>query len=241
MVSGNKGGVGKSLFCLALGSALEMLSHRYAVLDGDGRTGDVLYAFARRVPTHQGDFRELRPESHACPYDTVYAGMLVQLLRASDHLIINTPDGADSVLIKWFEKTLHHAENNNVRFKFVYLMSTRPDGLEILIDLHNQFQFFYPVRNLYFGDVTLFSAFNQRFSQMFREIIDFPKLRSAETAMLFDLKTYPFEAVNLRRREGHSLTIPILSRSRLLRWQNKINDSIMDMIDNEEIPTIKMG
>ncbi len=218
-----------------------MMSYRYAVLDGDGRTGDVLASFSRRVPVLQGDFRELRPESHACPFDTVYAGMLVTLLRASDHLIINTPDGADSVLMQWFKKTLHHAESNNVRFKFVYLMSPRPDGLEILHDLRKMFQFFYPVRNLHFGDASVFTSFNDQYAPFFREIIDFPSLRGAETAMLFDLKTHPAEAIKLRRREAESLTIPVLSRSRLLRWQNKINETIADMIDNEEIPTIKVG
>lgn len=236
MISGNKGGVGKSLFCLALASALEMRRETFAVLDGDGRTGDVYSAFERKCPARLGDFRELRPESHTCHLDGVYEQMLRQLLRSSPNLIINTPDGADNIMTKWFDVTLSHTEVNNYHFKFIYLMSDRPDGLDILPELAKRFQFLYPVRNLHFGDPALFSVFNDKYSDMFNVVLDLPALRGQELRMLFDAYTYPSEAIGKRVKGIHAL-----SRARLMRWQTVVNESLFDLIENDEISNLVLG
>lgn len=236
MVSGNKGGVGKSLFCLALASALDMRGDHYAVFDGDGRTGDVFTAFTDKIPARWGDFRRLRPDSHNCNLDLEYETTLHKLLRGSPNLIVNTPDGADSILAKWFDVTLKHTEDKNYRFKLIYLLSDRPDGLEMLDELVERFQYLYPVRNRYFGEAKLFTAFNQHYAKKFNCIIDLPKLRGDEARMLFDLKTYPFEALNLIRKTTKTFTVPALSRQRLLNWQINIYQDICDMLSDEEMP-----
>jgi len=238
MISGNKGGVGKSLFCLALASALEMRGMQYAIFDGDGRTGDVYTAFLRKRPARQGDFRLLRPESHDCTYDAQYEMMLHQLLAGSDHLIVNTPDGADSVLMKWFDVTLRHTETNNCHFKFMYLMSDRPDGLTILKDLAERFSFLYPVRNLNFGGRELFTAFNRDYWTEFHDVIDFKALRGDEVRMLFDLNTYPAQALELRGKDG-AYSLPVLVRARLQSWQHWFNERIDDIIENNDVPNLK--
>ncbi|RWA45683.1 hypothetical protein AU476_01220 [Cupriavidus sp. UYMSc13B] len=103
-----------------------------------------MYAtFRRKCPARLGDFRALRPESHLCNLDLIYETQLQQLLAGSPHLIVNTPDGADAVLKKWFDVTLSHTEASNINFRFVYLMSDRPDGLELLPQLAESFQFLY--------------------------------------------------------------------------------------------------
>ena len=239
MISGNKGGVGKSLFCLALASALDMLEQKYAILDGDGRTGDVFSSFARKCPARLGDFRLLRPDSHNCRFDSEYEGMLHQLLRSSPHLIINTPDGADQVMMKWFDVTLSHTESNNYIFKFIYLMSDRPDGLDMLDELKERFQFLYPVRNLYFGDEKVFSAFNSVYADKFVNIMNFPRLRSDELRLLFDNNTYPLEAIQNATRVDEEYSINTLSKARLFKWQRMFNDQIEDIIDNNKTSNLK--
>lgn len=238
MISGNKGGVGKSLFCLALASAFDMRGEHYAIFDGDGRTGDVFSTFTNKVPARWGDFRLLRPESHNCNLDAEYEIALQKLLRGSPNLIINTPDGADSILAKWFDATLAHTESNNLQFKLIYLLSDRPDGLDMLDELAKRFQFMYPVRNLYFGEANLFSAFNSGYARKFNAVIELPKLRAEEVRMLFDLKTYPFEILNLKRRGANTFTAPALARDRILKWQKHIYENIVDMIENGEISNL---
>lgn len=239
MVSGNKGGVGKSLWCLAMASAFEMRGLPFAVYDGDGRTGDVFGVFNRKVPARHGDFRLLRPESHLSDLDEVYQTHLHKLLAGSPHLIVNTPDGADAVLKKWFDLTLRHTETSNVNFRFVYLMSDRPDGLDMLPELAKSFMFLYPVRNLHFGPERVFSAFNQHFMQGFKVVQDFPPLRGEEVRMLFDLHASPAQALKLKRASG-SYAIPALQRARLHAWQRRVNEMVWDMVDNEEMPNLKV-
>ena len=239
MVSGNKGGVGKSLLCLALASSLEARGEAYSVLDGDGRVGDVYGIFLRKCPTRLADFRELRPDAINCRQDEVYENMIHQMLTVSDHLVINTPDGADSTLVKWFDMTLKHTESYGYQFKLLYMMSDRPDGLDMLPDLAKRFAYLLPIRNLYFGSVDLFSLFNEKYAYMFRSIIDFPKLRAAEVRMLFDLKTYPWEAINLKRKDTNTLSIPSIERARLLKWQLEVSEKISNIIDGDEAANIK--
>lgn len=238
MISGNKGGVGKSLFCLALASALEMRGERYAILDGDGRTGDVFQAFQRKCPARSADFRSLRPESHMCAQDAEYEKILEDLLRASPNLIVNTPDGADQILMKWFDVTLSHTESNNCLFKFIYLMSDRPDGLDLLPSLAMRFSYLYPVRNLHFGNEALFEGFNRDYTNMFRGVVDFPVLRGEETRMLFNLKTYPAEAIQLKGASG-AYALPSLSRARLIAWLGAVEDGIGNVIDNKDRSNIR--
>lgn len=243
MVSGNKGGVGKSLFCLALASALELEGRKYAVLDGDGRTGDVYATFLRKCPARLADFRELRPESHYCPQDEVYERMVHQLLKTSEHLIINTPDGADNILQKWFDMTLKHTESCGYQFKLMYLMSDRPDGLDLLPELADRFGYLFPIRNLYFGRPEIFDGFNRFHAHRFHNVVDFPVLRSEEVRMLFDLRTYPTEMMTLKKVTPGSdrkvFASPSLSRARLHRWQYAVNDVLCPIIDGEEIANVK--
>lgn len=234
MVSGNKGGVGKSLFCLSLASSLDVLGESYSVLDGDGRVGDVFAAFDRKCPARHGDFRQLRPDSHLCQFDSVYESMLHQLLRGSDNLIVNTPDGADQILSKWFDVTLRHSEPNNIQFKFVYLMSPRPDGLDMLLDLSSKFEFLYPIRNLHFGPTELFAGFNKDYARFFNEVIDFPELRGEEARLLFDLRTYPQDVLCAKQDRTQAYCVPLMVRARIFAWQSKVNDAIAELIANKE-------
>lgn len=240
MMSGNKGGVGKSLFCLALASALEMRGEPFAVFDGDGRTGDVFSAFRRKCPARHGDFRALRPESHLCNLDQVYETQVSQLLAGSPHLIVNTPDGADAVLKKWFDVTLRHTESSNVNFRFVYLMSDRPDGLEMLPQLAESFQFLYPVRNLHFGPEQVFSTFNENFMHGFKVVLDLPPLRGDEVRMLFDLQLFPAEALRLKRTNG-TYALRAVSRARLHAWQRRVNEMVSDVLENADMPNLEYG
>lgn len=239
MVSGNKGGVGKSLLCLALASTLDMRGLEYAVFDGDGRTGDVYGAFKRKCPARWGDFRELRPDLHICMQDKKYEDIIHQLLRGSSDLIINTPDGADSVLMKWFDVTLKHTESNDYQFKFLYLMSDRSDGLEIFPELGSRFSMLYPIRNLHFGEEEIFTTFNQDYQSKFDLVMNFPVLRADEVRLLFDGKTYPYQALSLKNVHTGAHVVPALPRARLWRWQTLVNEMLWEIVGGFDMPNVK--
>lgn len=240
MVSGNKGGVGKSLFCLALASAFETRQELFAVLDGDGRTRDVYASFVRKHPARSADFRDLRPESPNCPQDAVYETMVHRLLSTSQHLIINTPDGADSLLMKWFDMTLRHTETHNYQFRFMYLMSDRPDGLELLPDLAERFTSLYPIRNLHFGKAERFAVFNMDHESKFHSVPNFPILRGDEVRLLFDAHTYPHEVLH-QRDSNKRFRWPALSRARIKNWQAAVEDILQDVLNGYDQSNINLN
>lgn len=240
MISGDRGGIGKSLFCLALASLFEWRSETFAIFDGDGRTGDVHECFDRKVPSRHGDFRNLRPESHLCSYDESYQKSLYQLLKHSDNLIVNTPDGADLLLMKWFDVTLQHTESHDVIFKFIYIMSERGQGIEILPQLEQRFSFLYPVKNLHFGPPNLFVAFDRDYHNDFNEVCHFPELRGEEVRTMFALKASPAEMLVLTDKATGTFTVPSLARSRIVEWLNDFDSKFGHVIDNKTDSNIRV-
>lgn len=238
MISGNKGNVGKSLFCLALASVLEQRGETYAILDGDGRTKDVYSIFLRKCPAWSVEFRSLNPDSPITMEDGDYKDVVQTMLASNDHVIINTPDGVDSILCKWFHQTLQHTEINNCLFKLMFVMSERPDGLDMMPEMMRAFSYFYPVRNLYFGVADKFTAFNLEYFNRFDDVIDFPKLRDDDARMMFDYKIYPAEVLRLKNNKGN-YALPTLERERIHRWIELVGEAIGDAIDNEDVPNFK--
>ncbi|RWA45682.1 hypothetical protein AU476_01215 [Cupriavidus sp. UYMSc13B] len=59
--------------------------------------------------------------------------------------------------------------------------------------------------------------------------------------MLFDLQTFPSEAIKLRKKDTGTYAIPTLSRSRLYAWQRQVNEMVWDMVDNTEMPNLEFG
>jgi hypothetical protein len=59
--------------------------------------------------------------------------------------------------------------------------------------------------------------------------------------MLFDLHTYPAEALNLKKKGSGPYAIPTLSRARLHAWQRNVNEMVWDMVDNTEMPNLEFG
>lgn len=211
VVCGNKGGVGKSLLCLALVSSLIRMSRQIAVLDGDGRSPDVFNACKGKVPARAVDFRKLRPDRYDDLHDGEYEVMIQKLLSISTDLIINTPDGADDVLMQWFDATLRFTESSNCVFRMLYVMNHRGDGLDLLPSMARRFSYLFPIRNLHFARSQAFTDFNSKYSSMFQETFEFPVLRSMEVTKLLEKNYLPSEFVE-------SLGGSLLSRQRVGDW-----------------------
>ncbi len=237
LVAGNKGGVGKSLCCLVLASAFEIRRESYAILDGDSRTNDVYQTFLRKCPAMTADFRKLQPNSPVDPFDAVYEAQVTQLIKSSAHLIINTPDGADDILMSWFDATLRH-RNKDVIFKTIFMMSNRPEGLKILPEMMARFTFLYPIKNLFFGDPAIFKAFDELYARKFRKVPQFGRLRQQEMLLMQDLHTYPTEAIRLRNANNR-LVVHTLARTRIMDWMlNFFLENEKDLFDNVSIPNV---
>ena len=225
LVCGNRGGVGKTLLALALISCLMPISRKsVAVLDGDGRSPDVFAAANRKVPARAADFRRLRPNDYDDMNDEAYEVMVNALLRISTDLVINTPDGTDDVLMRWFDTTLRFAEQRGATFKLVFIMNNRASGLDMIPEMAKRFAFMFPVRNLHFARPEGFTDFNSQYSNNFGQVFDFPELRSTEVAQLLNHKYLPNEFVETR---GGS----ILSQQRVKDWLATASGTFFEIMD----------
>lgn len=225
MVCGNRGGVGKSLVSLALISCLMSIARRQvATLDGDGRSPDVHAACVRKIPSRAVDFRKLRPDRFDDMSVFDYESIVQNLLSISTDLVINTPDGADDVLMQWFDSTLRFTESANVHFKMLYVMNHRENGLDILPDMARRFAFLFPIRNLHFARADAFTAFEENHEEGFRRTFDFPVLRDDEVTQLLVKQYLPSEFVDTRG--GY-----ILSRQRVKNWLDEASNVFLEIMD----------
>lgn len=240
IVSGNKGGVGKSLLAIALVSMLRQMRHpetrqalSVAVLDGDGRAPDVFRCVLRKLPASRADFRQLRPLHPHDPHDAEFEWMIKALLQGSEFVVINTPDGADDTLVHWFRETLQHTEKEGYHFKLMHVMNARGDGLELLPAMAKEFRQLVPVKNLMFdsmgeGGWEAFGAFRSQFHQ----VPELPRLRPWEANALIRHQVLPHEFVD-------DLRFPALARQRVRNWLLAIGEEFSDVIFDSE-PNVKV-
>lgn len=223
MVCGNRGGVGKTLAALGLISVLMRAKRRVSVLDGDGRSPDVAEAANRKIPSRIADFRRLRPDLYDDMTVFDYESIVSNLAMVSSDVVINTPDGCDDVLLRWFDETLRFTEKSRVEFRLLYLMNHRPNGLDILPAMASRFALLFPLRNLYFGPESSFEAFNQEYAGIFRDVFEFPQLRDREVAALLDGKYLPHEFVETNASH-------LLARQRVADWLAAVTCVISDVM-----------
>jgi hypothetical protein len=244
MVSGNKGNVGKSAVAIALTQTLlnAFGENTVAVLDGDGRTPDVHRLCLRRIPSKALDFRRLRPDSSQSMVEDAYWDELFKKIKIADHVVINTPDGADDQLMGWFDRTLQCTESLastengiDVQFKFLYVMNEGEDGLDYLPLLAQRFQMLYPVRNLFFGSVERFKKFNKDHCGAFNNVLDFPSLGGFEYDRIKRFRVLPQDFVDLKWSAANPdvITPKFLSRQRVQNWLCAAHDAFSPAVYDE--------
>ncbi|MGC0153602.1 hypothetical protein ACPRNU_14155 [Chromobacterium vaccinii] len=238
LVSGNKGGVGKSATVIGLTSRLirNCGIQSVGIIDGDGRTPDIFRMCNRKIMARQLDFRLLKPESTLSMVEGDYERVLHGYMRAAaSHIVINTPDGADQQLLSWFDSTLRHIEpygtSRDVSFKFLFVMSPVPDGLEFLPQIAQRFDRLFPVRNLYFGSEEKFTDFNSLYAPAFKRVVDFPRLGAGEMEKMKRLSLLPHEYINSR---DASKRIHLLNKQRVMNWDSDVDEELFDVIEGDE-------
>lgn len=225
VISGNRGGVGKSLLAVALASCLMSVARRQvSVLDGDGRSPDVFDVCTRKIPARWADFRRLRPDRYDDMPTMDYVSIVENLLNVSSDVIINTPDGADDVLMEWFDSTLRCTESANCTFKLLYMMNHRGNGLDILPKMSSHFAYLFPIKNLYFAHPEAFVEFDKHYADGFLQSFEFPKLRDIEVTRLIEGRYLPNEFVEAR---GGSL----LARQRVKDWMAQTANIFLEILE----------
>lgn len=218
IVVGDKGGVGKSLFCKGLaGTLLDAQNLSFGILDGDIRNPDVAQTFAKtQIPTVTRDMRN--SNQRPMLIDEIDA-----ILQKHECVIVNGTDVNGNVMA--FLDSMMFAfpvEKREVLLKVFYVMSHQLVMPHLLTDLHLKFMQLYPTRNLHFGETTNFKDFAS-FAPKFRTVVNMPALGRTEADFLFKNTQYPQALLG-------SDTTFLIPKSRYYRWQNAFDSEIVNLI-----------
>jgi hypothetical protein len=152
LVTGNKGGVGKSVVAKSLVEWLKCREVSITVVDGDMRTLDVARVFETLYRTEKFNLR-----------DETGWRLFSDALCQSDiegHVVINLPDGIDDQSIQFFDECfITLMDGYRFQVKVLFVINTLPDGLIFFARMTESFPKVIPVKNLHFGTIGAFGHF----------------------------------------------------------------------------------
>ena len=152
VVTGNKGGVGKSAVAKALVEWLEAGAITVTVMDGDSRTSDVADTFRQRLTTHTFDLQD----EGQWP---VLADEVCQI-QDERHIVINMPDGLTERMLTMLGRAAELTSQYGWDAKALFVVNTLPDGLHMLPKLEDVVPAVVTVKNLCFGRPRSFTPFD---------------------------------------------------------------------------------
>lgn len=154
LVTGNKGGVGKSVVAKALVEWLHDGGVDVAIVEGDQRSPDVAAPFADRLTIGTFDLQDETAWARCADY-------LCHLDDHDGHVVANLPDGITERALRFIERTVSLIGNYGFSSKAAFVMNNLPDGLSLLTHLETCVPCLVPVKNLHFGRPRSFTHFDQ--------------------------------------------------------------------------------
>lgn len=155
IVTGNKGGVGKSAVAKALVEWLEAGAITVTVMDGDSRTSDVAGTFKHRLTVHTFDLQD----------EGQWPMLADEVCQIQDerHIVINMPDGLTERMLAMLGRTTELTSQYGWDAKTLFVVNTLPDGLHMLPMLEDVVPAVVTVKNLCFGRPRSFTHFDSTY------------------------------------------------------------------------------
>lgn len=157
LITGNKGGCGKSVMAKCLVEWLQNLSASITVVDGDTHTFDIASVFSEYLPTARFDLHDTTGWSFLSDYlcSPHRDGRLV-----NSHIVTNLPDRIHHQVMLFFEHFIRLIQAYDFQVKVLFVMNALPDGLHLFGRLTEIFPEVIPVKNLAFAKVKEFIHFD---------------------------------------------------------------------------------
>lgn len=162
LITGNKGGCGKSVMAKSLVEWLRALESPVpiTIVDGDTRSPDVSSVFTGTLPVKIFDLHDVEGwplfSDFLCTADD--DGVLVD-----GHVVTNLPDGINDRAVLFFERFVRLVQAYGFKVRVLFVMNTLPDGLHFFGRLAQTFPDVVPVKNLAFGKVREFAHFDEAY------------------------------------------------------------------------------
>jgi hypothetical protein len=220
LITGNKGGVGKSVIAKSLA---EWLLHKQAlvnIVDGDQKTPDVASTF-HSIQTIIFDLHD--DEAWQC-----YTDYLCQ--NKFGHVVTNLPDSLNKRTLSFFERFSKLAQSYGYQIKIIFVINTLPDGLYLLGTLQKTFNEIIPIKNLFFGKSDQFSAFDDAYPQYDEKTLLFPSL-NPKIMQVARLSNMPFYDLIKQKQNTQSNTT--YAKITLANWYENMIEVFNDAFEGE--------
>lgn len=207
LVTGNKGGVGKSFAASAMIDLLIRHEKKVVLIDSDPANTDVLKA-------HKADI-ECHPINLSNASGWIDLVNLIAASKATD-FVINTPAGFNASFVSFGQTLLAATPELNQELRPIWVINRQRDSLEALSD----FQAIAPmrivvVRNLHYGTQDQFELYNTSKIKAKVEVngctVDLPDIADRVADQLISER--------LSIAAAHA-SMPIGNRMELQRWRN---------------------
>jgi len=221
LVSGSKGGVGKSLVTLALIDYLQRHNQTPMLVETDTSNPDVM--------------KTIQPEIGCMAFDLDHADGWISLVNLCDEqqdkpVVVNTAARSNHGVARYgstLGNTLDELKRTLVVF---WVINRQRDCLELLREFTTQLPqaIVHVVRNTYFGEADQFSLYRE---SNLRKIIE-AKGQSLDFPDLADRVSDDLRSQRLSVQKA-AASMPVGHRAELLRWRNGY-DAMFDRVVSHE-------
>jgi len=221
LVSGSKGGVGKSLVTLALIDYLQRHNQMPMLVETDTSNPDVM--------------KTIQPEIGCMAFDLDHADGWISLVNLCDEqqdkpVVVNTAARSNQGVARYgstLGNTLDELKRTLVVF---WVINRQRDCLELLREFTTQLPqaIVHVVRNTYFGEADQFSLYRE---SNLRKIIE-AKGQSLDFPDLADRVSDDLRSQRLSVQKA-AASMPVGHRAELLRWRNGY-DAMFDRVVSHE-------
>ncbi|KLU25095.1 protein mobD [Caballeronia mineralivorans PML1(12)] len=221
LVSGSKGGVGKSLVTLALIDYLQRHNQTPMLVETNTSNPDVMKA--------------IQPEIGCMAFDLDHADGWISLVNLCDEqqdkpVVVNTAARSNHGVARYGSTLGNTLEELKRKLVVFWVINRQRDCLELLREFTTQLPqaIVHVVRNTYFGEANQFSLYRE---SNLRKIIE-AKGQSLDFPDLADRVSDDLRSQRLSVQKA-AASMPVGHRAELLRWRNGY-DAMFDRVVSHE-------
>jgi hypothetical protein len=221
LVSGSKGGVGKSLVTLALIDYLQRHNQTPMLVETDTSNPDVMKA--------------IQPENGCMAFDLDHADGWISLVNLCDEqqdkpVVVNTAARSNHGVARYGSTLGNTLDELKRKLVVFWVINRQRDCLELLREFTTQLPqaIVHVVRNTYFGEADQFSLYRD---SNLRKVIE-AKGQSLDFPDLADRVSDDLRSQRLSVQKA-AASMPVGHRAELLRWRNGY-DAMFDRVVSHE-------
>lgn len=225
LVTGNKGGAGKSALAKLLIEWLKGHRLQVRVADGDARTPDVAQAFRSACKVWTFDLND----EDGWP---AFADWLYGTEVSNGHVVTNLPDGISERALRFLHRFRELGIGCGWRIRVLFVMSNLPDGLPMFARLERTFPDVLPIKNLHFGKPSSFADFDHAFPELADQCALFPAL---STPVMTAVRQSNLPYAEFATQRGNSRTNISYHKAAVAQWQVAAWEALDDFLLGDDL------